>query len=80
MPPLTLQEEGLTKEATTPPTGLWNAPHKAAPACDLGRHDRGHPAHVWEGVRGCGRGCAFYHVVRWCQGCNPGLWVAWGVE
>ena len=34
-PPLTMQEERLTKGATTPPTDLWNAPHKAAPACDL---------------------------------------------
>ena len=36
MPPLALQEEGLTKGATTPPAALWNMPHKAASACDLG--------------------------------------------
>ena len=33
MPLLALQEEGLTKG--TRPTALWNAPHKAASACDL---------------------------------------------
>ena len=38
MPPLALQEEGLTKGANTPPSALWNAPHKAAPACDLGHY------------------------------------------
>ena len=36
MPPLVLQEEGLTQGATIPPTARWNAPHKVAPACDLG--------------------------------------------
>ena len=30
MPPLALQEEGLTKGATTPLTAPWNALHKAA--------------------------------------------------
>ena len=38
MHPLALQEEGLTKGATTPPTALWIAPHKAAPKCDLGHY------------------------------------------
>ena len=38
MPLLVLQEEGLTKGLTTPPTARWNAPHKAAPACDLGHY------------------------------------------
>ena len=47
MPLFTLREEGLTKGAITTPTALWNAPHKAAPACDLGMHDRGHSAHVY---------------------------------
>ena len=34
MPPLALREEGLTKGATTPPTALWKAPHKAATRTD----------------------------------------------
>ena len=41
MPPLALKEEGLSKGATTPPTALWNAPHKAAPTCDLGHYAMG---------------------------------------
>ena len=41
MPPLGLQEEGLTKGATTPPMALWNALYKAAPTCDLGHYSMG---------------------------------------
>ena len=41
MPLLALQVEGFTKGATTPPTALWNAPHKAAPAFDLGHFSMG---------------------------------------
>ena len=51
MPIFTLQEEGLTKGATSTPTALWNAPHKAALACDLGKHHRSHPAHVYGPVQ-----------------------------
>ena len=32
-----------------PPRAVWNAPHKAAPACALGGHGRGHPADVCRG-------------------------------
>ena len=42
------KEEG----PTTPPIALCNAPHWAtAPACDLRRHDRGHPAHVLKNMQ-----------------------------
>ena len=59
MPPFTLQEEThLTKGATTTPTALWNAPHTAAPACDLGEHNHGNPAHVYGPVQTLCTACA----------------------
>ena len=67
MPPLTLHEEGLIKGATTPPTALWNAPHKAAPARNLGRHGRGHPAHVCC-VGGCPHMCHVHVLFAMLRG------------
>ena len=72
MPPLTLPEEGLTKGVTTPPSVLWNATQKAAPARNLERHDLSHPVHVCR-VGECPRTC-HVHVA------SSHTLVIWGSE
>ena len=43
MPPLAFGIAGRRTypRATIPPTALWNAPHRAIPACDLGHYSMG---------------------------------------